>query len=167
MWRKYFGPLATIVGIDHMPRCKKLESEGTFVRIGSQEDQAFLQNVIDEFGVPDVVLDDGSHQPGPTNAAFEFLYPLMRSRSIYIVEDLHTAYMPEFGGSLENQSTFINRTKALIDKMHESHTNGAISGDKISSQTLSIHVYDSIIALHKGSIKNKKTSERGEFLSDF
>ena len=30
MWRKYFGPLATIVGIDHMPRCKKLESEGTF-----------------------------------------------------------------------------------------------------------------------------------------
>lgn len=58
MWQRFFGPLAKIVGIDIQERSKSYETPGTFVRIGDQADEQFLQSLIDEFGVPDVVLDE-------------------------------------------------------------------------------------------------------------
>src|SRR5579863_676312 len=58
MWRRWFGPMARIVGVDIDRKCRAHEAEGISVRIGDQSDPAFLQAVIDEFGVPDVVIDD-------------------------------------------------------------------------------------------------------------
>src|SRR4029077_11711119 len=75
MWQQFFGPLAKIVGIDIRERSKSYESPATFVRIGDQSDERFLQSIIDEFGVPDVVLDDGSHQMEHIAKTFNFLYP--------------------------------------------------------------------------------------------
>ena len=62
MWRGFFGPKAKIISIDIMPQCRELQEPGTFVRIGDQSDPAFLQSLVDEFGIPDIILDDGSHQ---------------------------------------------------------------------------------------------------------
>jgi hypothetical protein len=76
MWQRVFGPLAKIVGIDIQERSKSYEAPGgAFVRIGDQADEQFLQSLIDEFGVPDVVLDDGSHQMEHISKTFNFLYP--------------------------------------------------------------------------------------------
>src|SRR5258708_16929613 len=108
MWQRFFGPLCKIVGIDIDPQCKAHESPGIFVRIGDQSDPAFLQSVIDEFGVPDVVLDDGSHQMHHILATFKYLYPHLPKNAIYAVEDLHTAYWPEFGGGVDQPASFIN-----------------------------------------------------------
>jgi hypothetical protein len=62
MWQRYFGPLCKVVGIEIDPRCRKHEAPGIFVRIGGQSDPGFLQSVVDKFGRPDIVLDDGSHR---------------------------------------------------------------------------------------------------------
>ena len=62
MWKRYLGPHALIVGIDVNAECKKFEEDQIQIRIGSQSDTSFLQTVLDEFGTPDIVLDDGSHQ---------------------------------------------------------------------------------------------------------
>jgi hypothetical protein len=60
MWKRYFGPHATIIGIDINPKCKAYEEDQIAIRIGEQQDVTFLNSVLDEFGAPDIVLDDGS-----------------------------------------------------------------------------------------------------------
>src|SRR5215472_9190747 len=101
MWQRFFGPLAKIVGVDINEKSKSYETPGTFVRIGNQADEQFLQSLINEFGIPDVVLDDGSHQMEHLAKTFNFLYPKLPKNGVYVVEDLHTAYWDEYGGGLK------------------------------------------------------------------
>jgi cephalosporin hydroxylase len=155
MWRRYFGPLATIVGIDIDPRCKAHGEDGVHVRIGDQSDPKFLAEVTSEFGVPDVVLDDGSHQAAHLLATFDALYPSLPKNGVYMVEDLHCSYWPKFGGSLDDPKTFINVAKTLIDKLNADHTLGAVTPDAFTRETFSIGFYDSIVVFEKGRSARK------------
>jgi hypothetical protein len=152
MWQRYFGPLAKIVGIDIDPQCSAHQSPGIFVRIGDQSDPKFLQELIDEFGVPDVILDDGSHMMAHQRATFDFFYPRMHKNAVYMVEDLHTAYWSEFGGGMEQPDSFMNFAKGCADKLNWSHSRGAIAPDYIGKETLSVSFYDSIVAFEKGDV---------------
>lgn len=108
MWRRYFGPYAQIVGIDINPDCKGLESDQISIRIGDQADAAFLDQLIEEFGHPDVVIDDGSHRMSDISNTFEFLYPKVSPNGVYFVEDLHTCYWPEYEGGLHTEYHSLN-----------------------------------------------------------
>ncbi|MEP0868575.1 class I SAM-dependent methyltransferase [Trichocoleus desertorum AS-A10] len=152
MWQRFFGPLAKIVGIDLNPECQEHESPGIFVRIGDQSDHSFLQSVVDEFGIPDIVLDDGSHQMNHITSSFQFFYPKMPKNAIYMVEDLHTAYWEEYGGGLEKPNTFINIAKDYIDRLNADHTRGKVTPDLITRETFGISFYDSIVCLEKGEV---------------
>ena len=150
MWQRYFGPLATIVGIDINPRCKAAEQPGIHVRIGDQSDPAFLQSIIDEFGVPDVVLDDGSHMMTHIRDTFLVLYPQMQKNGVYVVEDLHTAYRAEYGGGLDEPDSFINISKHFVDQLNAHHAREALQDGFITRQTFSISFYDSVVAFREG-----------------
>lgn len=150
MWRRYFEPLAVIVGIDINPSCIEYEEPGIHVRIGDQSDPTFLARVVEEFGAPDVVLDDGSHVMDHVNASFDFFYPKMSMNSIYMIEDLHTAYWEEYGGGIHSKVSFINRTKQMIDLLNADHSRGAVPITDFTNTTYSIHIYDSIVAFRKG-----------------
>ena len=78
MWRRYFGGSATIVGIDIDPTCATRVDPPNIVRIGSQADPEFLRNIVDEFGAPDVMLDDGSHIGHHQRASFDALFPFLK-----------------------------------------------------------------------------------------
>jgi len=151
MWKHYFGPYAKIVGIDLEPKCKSLEEPGICVHIGDQSNTDFLSSLVAEFGPPDIVLDDGSHQVKHINATFDLLFPLMRKGSVYMVEDLHTAYWPEYGGGLNNPLTFINRSKNFVDALNAHHTRGALPQDDFCNTVTSIHFYDSIVCIEKNN----------------
>jgi hypothetical protein len=161
MWQRYFGPLAKIVGIDIDERCKQHEAPGIFVRIGDQGDEKFLQSVIDEFGVPDVVLDDGSHRMDHISKSFNFLYPLLPKNGVYMVEDLHTAYWAEFGGGIAEPDSFINIAKGFVDRLNADHSRGAVAPDLITRQTFGISFYDSIVVLEKGEVWRKEAPQTG------
>jgi hypothetical protein len=161
MWQRYFGPLARIVGIDIDPSCRQHEQPGISVRIGDQADPRFLQEVLDEFGVPDIVLDDGSHQMAHINATFDFLYPKLPKNGIYMVEDLHTAYWSEFGGGVDAPASFINRCKKFIDSLNADHSRGALAPDTITRQTYGISFYDSVVAFEKGHVWRKEAPQIG------
>jgi hypothetical protein len=161
MWQRFFGPYAKVLGIDHDEKCKNHEAPGIFVRIGDQGDEAFLQSLIDEFGAPDVVLDDGSHRMDLTAKSFEFLYPRMPKNGIYMVEDMHTAYWEEFGGGVSKPETFINKCKGYIDRLNADHSRGQVEADFITRQTLGISFYDSVVVFEKGDIWRKDSIRVG------
>lgn len=149
MWQRYFGPLARIVGVDIDPKCAKRTEDGTFVRIGDQSDPKFLQALVDEFGAPDIVLDDGSHVMKHVNATFDFLYPLMPKNGVYMVEDLHTAYWDDFGGGVAEPASFINRCKGFVDQVNSEHTRGKVKPGEVGRNTFGVHFYDSAVVLEK------------------
>lgn len=162
MWKKYFGPFAKIVGIDINEKCKKFEGDQVSIRIGDQSDHKFLSEVVDEFGPPDLVLDDGSHQMEHISATFEFLYPRLAKNGVYLVEDLCCAYWDEFGGGLGRDGSFIEKCKQMVDKLNAEHTRGALKEDKFSQSTLSMHFYNSMVAFEKGTPADFKPQKHGK-----
>jgi hypothetical protein len=152
MWQRYFGPNAVIVGLDINPECKSHEARGINIRIGDQADPVFLNSVIEEFGVPDVVLDDASHHMKLTWDMFEFLYPKLPKNGVYMVEDMHTSYWPKWGGGLHVENSFINRCKRLIDELNAEHIKeDDVKPTEFTRTTDCIAFYDSIVVFEKGN----------------
>jgi len=150
LWKKYFGPHARIVGVDINPDCKAFEEDQINIRIGDQNDPVFLRSLIDEFGTPDLILDDGSHVMEHIKTSFSVLYPLLDRNGVYLVEDLHTAYWEEFGGGLRRDGTFIEFSKNLVDELNAEHARGALESTEFTRGTSSIHFYDSVVVFQKG-----------------
>jgi hypothetical protein len=160
LWSRYFGPMAKIVGIDIEEKFK-FEHPGIFIRIGDQSDEKFLQSLIDEFGVPDVVLDDGSHQQEHIWRTFQFLYPRMPKNGVYMVEDLTTSYWKEYGGGVNEPGSFINRAKVFIDQLNADNSRGGVQPNFMTRQTFSISFYDAIVVFEKGDVYWKEVVRGG------
>lgn len=150
MWKRWLGPHARIVGIDVNPECAEFAEDQIAVRIGSQADTGFLQSVLDEFGTPDIVLDDGSHQMAHVVETFRYLYPRTARDGVYMVEDLHTAYWDEYGGGVGREGSFLELCKRLIDELNADWTRGALPPTEFTRTTLSMHFYDSIAVFERG-----------------
>jgi hypothetical protein len=150
LWKSFLGPLAQIVGIDTRPECKQVEEHQIAVRIGNQADHAFLQEILDEFGPPDVVLDDGSHVQSDMVASFNYLYRWMSKNGVYMVEDAHTSYWPDFGGGIRKQGTFIELAKTLIDTLNADLSAGSVQSSEFTETTTSIHFYNSVVVFERG-----------------
>ncbi|HWP37703.1 MAG TPA: class I SAM-dependent methyltransferase [Gemmatimonadales bacterium] len=95
MWQRYF-PRARIFGVDLYP--KKVRGPRITVLQGDQSDPVFLAALARTVGTPDVIIDDGSHQQAHIAASFTALFPILAPGGVYVIEDMHTAYLPEYGG---------------------------------------------------------------------
>jgi len=151
MWQRYFGPFATIVGIDIDPDCRRFEAPGIQVRIGDQSDTAFLASLVEEFGVPGIVLDDGSHHMAHVQATFDYLYPQLLNDGVYMVEDLHTAFLDEYGGGPDSPSNFFTYVSPAAIQMNRHWSRTEIPANPVFANTRSVSIYDSLVCLEKGS----------------
>ena len=151
MWRKYFGAEAIIFGIDINPDCARFDGQAGQVRIGSQADRAFLENVVAEMGGVDVVLDDGSHQMEHIRASLEVLFPQVNPGGIYMVEDLHCAYWSRFGGGLRAEANFFGFARELTDDLHDWYHGHRRRHPAISNACSGVHVHDSICVLDRAA----------------
>jgi len=153
LWKRYLGPMAVIIGIDINEECKRNEDRHIHIRIGSQDDTTFLQGIIDEFGTPDIILDDGSHIMGHITASSDYLYPRLNNNGLYLVEDLHTCYWPEYGGGLRRPDSFIEHCKRLIDSLNAWYIpNSAEAVNDFTKNTYSMTFYVSIVAFEKKNL---------------
>lgn len=119
MWKEYFHPDSTIVGVDIDKSCQahEIADQKVFVRIGSQADPAFLASVNEEFGPFDIILDDGSHKTHHQIVSFGALFrSSLKDDGCYMVEDVHTNYWIKHVDSAE---TFIDLSKQMVDMLHE------------------------------------------------
>jgi hypothetical protein len=163
MWKQFFHPDSTIVGIDIDESCKahEIAEKNVFVRIGSQADPNFLTEVNGEFGPFDIILDDGSHKTHHQIISFGALFrPALNDGGCYMVEDMHTNYWLKH---VDSPETFIDLSKQMVDMMHEPYfdrkeTNfrhdhpdalKKIELSYLSANLSSISFYDSIVVFEK------------------
>lgn len=151
MWKAYLGHRARIVGIDINPRARKFSDDQVQIEIGDQSDRGFLRALRARLPRIDILLDDGGHSMEQQIATFEELYDAVAPDGVYLVEDAHTSYWPDYGGGLGSNASFIEYTKRLIDQLHAWHV--PEWKDKPVSQfarsTWSMTWYDSILAIEK------------------
>ena len=118
-WKDYF-PNSTVVGIDIMDRCSEytIPAKNIWVEIGSQNDLNFLKNVINKWGLFDMILDDGSHMNDDVIFSFKHLIDSVKTGGVYVVEDTACSYWEEYGGGYKKENTMVEYFKNLIDDVN-------------------------------------------------
>jgi hypothetical protein len=172
MWRQYLHPESEIVGIDIDPATQRFDdpSRRVHVRIGSQVDTSFLQEVVGELGPFDVILDDGSHMTSHVVQTFRYLFPKgLALGGIYIVEDIAAHYWKPYRDS---PMSFVDFTKWLIDAMHahyqiadkeldfrvgDSHRLTELKVPLASTIVEKVEFYDSIAVIHRTNGRRELT----------
>lgn len=162
-WKRYF-PNATIYGIDIADK-KALEEERIKTFQGSQDDGAFLEQVVAETGQLDIIIDDGSHQNAHMIKTFKLLFPTLSENGIYAVEDTHFSYVPSpkdgnipehwarYGGSLDlnEPSTVMNFFKRLTDCLsHQEFLRPGYRPNYFDLHVVAIHFYRNQVFVLKG-----------------
>jgi hypothetical protein len=153
LWRKYFGPAATIVGLDIDETCREVGDGIARVVIGDQTDAALLRQIVAEMGGVDIVIDDGSHVAAHQRASLDVLFPLLAEGGLYVCEDLHTSYWTGFGGGYRDPNGFIELVKDTIDQLHEWYHPERPGPDATRREVKGIHIFDSIVVFEKARIE--------------
>lgn len=150
LWKKYLGEKVTVFGVDIDPSCKNLETQDLQVRIGSQGNPVFLQEVIAEMGGVDIVIDDGSHFGHDQITSFGAIFPLLSEGGVYLIEDVATAYWREYAGGLGRAGTIITFAKEMIDDLNGCYHGRPPNSLPDAKESIGrITFYDSIIVIAK------------------
>ena len=155
MWKQYFGPNAKIFGIDINPLCKKFEEEQIEIFIGDQEDRRFLKSLTEKIPRIDILIDDGGHAMKEQINTYEELFPYVDKNGVYLCEDLHTSYWPEWGGGYKKPGTYIEYSKNFIDYINAWHSlqTNRLSVTKFTKSVYSLHYYNSVLVIEKRPIE--------------
>lgn len=94
MWRDYY-PEAEIWGIDIN---EPIEVEGCKVMKRDATDPTIFHAYMPESF--DVIIDDGSHMTKDQILAFKMLKWRVKDKGLYIVEDIHTSFIPDYINSI-------------------------------------------------------------------
>jgi hypothetical protein len=162
-WKEFFGEESIIVGIDINPDCAQFDSikQGIHVRIGSQSDTQFLKKLSDEFGLFDIIIDDGSHRTDHVIATFNYAFlHCLAEDGIYFIEDLNTSYWADYRTSkysamdmvlslseMMNHFYFENGRRSFRLDDYKSH----FSSPLVSTVVSEVRIFDSAAAIYKKS----------------
>jgi len=150
MWKSYFGEHARIVGIDLNPLCEQFEEERITVLTGDQADPQFLRTVAQSVSPIHILIDDGGHTMRQQHTTFEVLYPAIAEDGVYLCEDLHTSFWPEYGAKA-NGGSFLEFSKTLIDRLTAWHARPSYGPrpDAFTRSAYAMHYYDSVLVIEK------------------
>ncbi|GCB44840.1 bifunctional 2-polyprenyl-6-hydroxyphenol methylase/3-demethylubiquinol 3-O-methyltransferase UbiG [Streptomyces sp. NL15-2K] len=152
MWQQFF-PRALVYGLDIYP---KPAVTGPRIRtiVGDQNDPAFLAELAADAGPFDIIIDDGSHINEHISTSFTHLFPHVRPGGWYVIEDLHTAYWPAFGGNAlpGAAGTSVALLKEQLDRLHHEEYLDAGHPDLTNpSHPSEVLMYHNIAFLRKGN----------------
>lgn len=144
IWRKYFGKQACIAGLD-IQDLTGIKVDATIFQ-GDQTDKSLLRRIASQCGPLHIIIDDGSHRTPDQQITFETLFPLLQDGGVYIVEDIHTSYRTEFGGSGKHDpNNIIEFLKDMVDGMHMNEWAGVAD----TTHIFGIEFYPSMAVVHK------------------
>ena len=88
MWRDYFQR-GRIYGLDIIDTGFMRGEPRIHTFRGSQDDETILQQIINNTGPLDIVVDDGAHTSNAAVPSLEFLWPHIKPGGFYVIEDLY------------------------------------------------------------------------------
>lgn len=148
MWEMFFDhPDTMIWGIDIHDKWKPSPKSRIQVRIGSQDDPRFLDSLVAEAGMFDIIIDDGSHYSVHQKASLNILWPSLKSGGIWITEDTHTSWTYPWTNITDGEVPFVHSLGPWIDKLND------FGGDHCAAHTKSeiesIEFRKSLVILRK------------------
>jgi Methyltransferase domain len=151
MWKSYFGPQLRLVGVDINPRARKFADEQVDIVIGDQSDRTFLRRLCERYPRIDILLDDGGHSMEQQITTFEEMFDAVAPDGVYLVEDCHTSYWPEYGGGLNAPGSFMEFSKRLADQLNAWHVREWANAERsaFARSAWSLSFYDSVVAIEK------------------
>jgi hypothetical protein len=163
MWRSYFGPRAKIVGVDINPECATLAGDQIQILLANQDDRESLRELKAKVPHVDILIDDGGHTMQQQINTFEELFAHVDANGVYLCEDLHTSYWPDWGGGFRKDGSFIEFGKRLIDQLHAWHSTNAeeLRVTDFTRTAHSLHFYDSILAVEKRPMQRPAPVQTG------
>ena len=162
LWKQYFGSSVSIFGVDIDERCAAFQEDQIQIIIGDQEDSKFLNKLGNDLPNLDIIIDDGGHTMLQQQLTLKHMWRKLNSGGLYIVEDLHTSYWPEFHGGYGRKNTFMETLKSLFDSIHARHSREESHEIDEFTETLSgIHMYDSIVILEKSKVPELIHRDKG------
>ena len=152
MWKSFFTK-AKIFSLDIYDK-QALEQKRIKIFQGSQVDVDFLHGVVKSTGGFDIIIDDGSHLNEHVIKSFEILFPQLNDGGWYVVEDMQTAYWPDYGGDSEDLDaprTSVNYFRQLV---HCVNYQELIRNDYLPTyfdqHITEIHFYHNMVFIKKG-----------------
>lgn len=152
VWKKFLGPNSKIVGIDIDVRTSFTEDQ-IETYIGNQNDPNFLMNVLNRIGRPDIIIDDGSHDQMDVMNSFSILFQHVKDDGVYIIEDLHTAYMQDYHGGITSPLNFVSIASRFAHDVNLQWISQPYQ--PVVRNLKSMSFYDSMLVLEK-EVETKK-----------
>jgi hypothetical protein len=153
MWREYFGNSAKIYGLDISPGAKDLPLPSQNIIVGDQSSISFWDETLPAIGKIDAFLDDGGHTMVQQINTLAKVWPYIADGGVYICEDTHTSYWPDYGGGYKKHGSIIEYTKDLVDLVNLEGNPGVLPPESLINtfpDIKSIHYYHSMIVFIKG-----------------
>lgn len=120
MWAAYF-PKGMVYGIDIYDKTSLSRGRIKVLQC-SQTDRTRLTEIAGACGPFDFIIDDGSHINSHQIESFRILWPFLKNRGTYIIEDVQTSYWPAFGGAHVESRDYANSCmsyfKGLVDSVN-------------------------------------------------
>jgi hypothetical protein len=148
MWRDYF-PRAEVYGVDINP--VEVHGSRLHAMVGDQSDPALLER-LRALGPWDLIVDDGSHKQSHVLATFAGLYDAVMPGGFYVIEDMHTSYMPRGyeGGPPGTPDTSVSLVGGLLDGVNRRFVEKEYPDDAAAlTPVAEVHLYEKIAFLRR------------------
>lgn len=151
---KEYLPKAKIVGIDIYDK-SFLNQDRITTYICSEDDEITMKGIIMIEGIPDVIINDGSHCNLLVIKNFKLLFPILKSGGVFVIEDIETSWYgsEEYEGCWDGNdftaNTTINFFRKLINELNGQYIAHFKSEYEWAKDIESISYYKNIIIVRK------------------
>lgn len=150
MWRDYFGPQATIYGVDIEPACKAYEADGVKIFIGDQADRNFWNDFRQNVPQIHAVVDDGGHQPEQQMITLEELFLYLQPGGVFMCEDVHGS-KHAFTSFVQGMIDALNDAARWTNNLDDNERRIVCASSPFQAVVNSICCYPYLIALERNS----------------
>jgi len=152
MWLNYFGPGVQVHGIDidyqAVERCAHLPVK---IHIGDQANPIFWTQFKEQVPHVDILIDDGGHTWMQQLVTLNEMLFHLADDGIYLCEDIHTSYRPEYGR--KGIPPFTESIKRLVDELNGRHWRHET---QFTRSVASMHLYESVVVIQRGHVNTQR-----------
>ena len=152
MLRNFLGHEARIIGVDLNPSCKIFEKYGFEIEILNQSNRKSWNEFFTRVGKVDIIIEDGGHTNYQQINSLSSCINNIRDGGIYLCEDTHTSYWPEFGNP--SKTSFIEFIKTSIDIINSRGPRIKRVDREEFNNVYSIQFFESVVCLLVDSTKS-------------